>query len=291
MSTDSAKRPGAPVVDVAELERDLGRLSETYRVAQPYPHIVFDDFLEPGVAQAAIAEFPPLDPQQWNNYLHTNERKFSNTDPDSWGPTLQRVLHELNSPRFVAFVGNLIGVENLIADPSLEGGGLHQSTTGGFLNMHADFTVHPHNRNWQRRANILVYLNDDWKPEYGGDLELWSADMKQCVEKVSPVANRALIFTTDVDSFHGHPEPMRCPEGVARRSLALYYYSIEQDPLVRSTEYRARPGDGAHSFLIYADKQMLRWYDRAKRHLGLSDQFASKILSFRDRLRRKRQTD
>jgi len=284
MSTDSAKRPDTPVVDIGELERDLGRLSQTYGNAEPYPHIVFDNFLEPGIAEAAIAEFPPLDPQQWNNYLHTNERKFSHTDPGSWGPTLQKVLQELNSPRFVAFVGKLIGVENLIADPSLEGGGLHQSTTGGFLNIHADFTVHPHNRKWQRRANILVYLNDDWKPEYGGDLELWSADMKQCVEKVSPVANRALIFTTDVDSFHGHPEPMRCPEGVARRSLALYYYSVEKDPLVRSTEYRARPGDGAHSILIYADKQMLRGYDWAKRHLGLSDQTGSKILSFRDRL-------
>ena len=101
------------------------------------------------------------------------------------------------------------------------------------------------------------------------------------------MANRVLIFTTDVTSFHGHPEPMRCPEGVSRRSLALYYFSIEDDPLVRSTEYRARPGDGAHSIMIYADKQMLRVYDWAKRHLGLSDQTASKILGYRDRLRRR----
>ncbi len=155
-------------------------------------------------------------------------------------------------------MSRLIGVDGLIADPSLEGGGLHQSTTGGFLNIHADFTVHPHNRKWQRRANILLYLNDDWKPEYGGDLELWSADMKECVEKVAPVANRVLIFTTDGTSFHGHPEPMPCPEGVARRSLALYYFTLEEDPVVRSTEYRARPGDGFHSVMIYADKQLLR---------------------------------
>ncbi len=242
-------------------------------------------------AEAAIEEFPPLDPSQWNNYLHTNERKFSNTDPDTWGPTLREILEELNSPRFVEFVSRLIGVDDLIADPSLEGGGLHQSTTGGFLNIHADFTVHPHNRKWQRRANILLYLNDEWKPEYGGDLELWSADMKHCVEKVSPLANRVLIFTTDVNSFHGHPEPMRCPEGVARRSMALYYFSVEDDPRVRSTEYRARPGDGAHSIGIYADTQMLRAYDWAKRHLGLSDQTASKVLGFRDRLRRKGHQD
>jgi hypothetical protein len=155
------------------------------------------------------------------------------------------------------------------------------------LNIHADYTVHPHNRHWLRRVNLLLYLNSDWEPDYGGDLELWTADMKRCAKKVSPISNRVLIFTTDATSFHGHPDPMRCPEGVARRSLALYYFSPEVDPMVRSTEYRARPGDGMHSVLIYADKQLLRAYDWAKRHLGLSDQVASKALAFRDRLRRR----
>jgi hypothetical protein len=284
---DVSSATDTPVLDIERLERDLPRMHEIYRSAAPYPHIVIDDFLLPGVADTAMEEFPPLDPRQWNNYLHTNERKFSHTDPSTWGRTLQRILAELNSPRFVKFVGDLIGVDGLIADPSLEGGGLHQSTAGGYLNVHADFTVHPHERKWQRRANILLYLNDDWKPEYGGDLELWSADMGHCVEKVEPVANRVLIFTTDSTSFHGHPEPMRCPEGMARRSLALYYFSVEKDPVVRSTEYRARPGDGAHSIMIYADTQMLRAFDWMKRHLGVSDQLGSKILGMGDRLRRR----
>jgi hypothetical protein len=291
VTTESMSNTEAPVLNLDRLEGQLDHLSATYQSASPYPHIVLDDFLEPGVAEAAMEEFPPLDPEQWNNYLHANERKFSNTDPETWGPTLQTILAELNSPRFVQFVSTLIGVDELVADPTLEGGGLHQSGTGGFLNIHADFTVHPHNRKWQRRANILLYLNDNWKPEYGGDLELWSADMKECVEKVTPVANRVLIFSTDVTSFHGHPEPMRCPEGMARRSLALYYFSVEDDPLVRSTEYRARPGDGAHSIMIYADKQMLRGYDWAKRNLGLSDQTASKILGYRERKRRRGHKD
>jgi hypothetical protein len=275
------------LIDLDELERNIDALHADYMAADPYPHIVLDGVLDPGVAEAAAQEFPPLDPN-WNNYLHVNERKFSNTDPDTWGPTLRQLLTELNSPRFVDFVGQLIGVDNLIADPSLEGGGLHQSGTGGYLNVHADFTVHPHHRKWQRRANILVYLNEGWKEEYGGELELWSADMKRCVRRVAPVASRVLIFTTDATSYHGHPEPMRCPEGVARRSLALYYFSVEEDPLVRSTDYRARPGDGARSVLIYGDKQMLRAYDWAKRRLGLSDQTASTIFGLRERLRRNR---
>jgi hypothetical protein len=276
-----------PVLDMARLEQHVERLHAEYRAADPYPHIVIDNFLEPKAMEAALAEFPDLNPEQWTNYIHVNERKFSNTDAATWGPTLQRILDELNSPRFVQFVGDLLGQDDLIADPSLEGGGLHQSTSGGFLNIHADFTVHPHNRTWQRRANIILYLNEDWDPDYGGELELWSTDMKRCVQKVMPIANRAVIFTTDATSYHGHPEPMRCPEGVMRRSLALYYFSLEKDPMVRSTEYRARPGDGAHSLLIFADKHILRGYDWAKRRLGISDQLASKVLGFRARSRRK----
>lgn len=288
MTTESTNETQIPVLDLDRLESEVHRLGSAYRSARPFPHIVIDDFLDQAVAATAIAEFPPLDPDQWNNYLHTNERKFSNTDPATWGPTLQRILAELNSPRFVRFVEQLIGIEDLIADPTLEGGGLHQSTRGGYLNVHADFTVHPHERNWQRRANLLLYLNDDWKSDYGGDLELWSADMQRCEAKVAPIANRALIFTTDATSFHGHPEPMQCPEGVSRRSLALYYFSVENNPVVRSTNYRARPGDGARSIAIYADTQVLRLYDWTKRRLGVSDQFGSRILSWGDRLRRKR---
>ncbi len=287
MTVEAENEPAGPVLDFGRLERDVEALHEIYRSAEPYPHIVLDDFLIPEVAEQAIDEFPPLEPNRWNNYLHANERKYSNTDPASWGPTLQAILTVLNSPRFVGFVSRLIGVSGLICDPTLEGGGLHQSTTGGYLNIHADFTVHPHSRTWQRRANILLYLNRDWKPEYGGDLELWSPDMSRCVEKVTPLANRVLIFSTDSTSYHGHPEPMRCPEGMARQSLALYYFSVEDDPLVRATRYRARPGDGVHSVMIYADTKMLGIYDWAKRHLGVSDQAAGKLLRLGDRLRRR----
>src|ERR1700722_10360348 len=127
VTTDSLSNTEAPIVNLDRLEGELDHLSATYQSASPYPHIVLDDFLEPGVAEAAMEEFPPLDPEQWNNYLHANERKFSNTDPETWGPTLQTILAELTPPRFVQFVSTLIGVDDLVADPTLEGGGLHQS--------------------------------------------------------------------------------------------------------------------------------------------------------------------
>ncbi len=158
-----------------------------------------------------------------------------------------------------------------MADPSLEGAGLHQTRAGGFLNIHADFTVHPHERHWHRRVNLLVYLNEDWHPEYGGDLELWSRDMRTRVEVVAPIANRAVVFTTGADTWHGHPDPLRCPPDRARRSLAIYYYTVEEAPLARSTEYRARPGDGVKAAVIWLDKELVRAYDWVKRRVGLSD--------------------
>ncbi len=192
-----------------------------------------------------------------------------------------------NSERFVHFLEDLSGIDDLFADESLEGGGLHQSPRGGFLNIHADFTVHPKHQDWRRRVNLLLYLNEDWKPAYGGDLELWSTDMKRSPRKVAPVGNRVVVFTTNADSYHGHPDPLTCPPDMARRSLALYYFTKEDRPLVRSTEYRARPGDGARAALIGLDKYVLRAYDWSKRHLGVSDQLIEPILRRAERFRRK----
>jgi Rps23 Pro-64 3,4-dihydroxylase Tpa1-like proline 4-hydroxylase len=201
-------------------------------------------------------------------------------------PFLQQVIRELNSEEFVRHLSELTGIPDLIADPSLEGGGLHQSQRGGYLNIHADFTVHPHKRNWRRRVNVLVYLNEDWLPEYGGELELWSRDMKACKQKISPVFNRCVIFNTDEDSYHGLPEPIQCPEDMSRKSIALYYFTEESAmPLKRATNYRARPGDGARSILIYLDKQLVNIYSTLKGWLGINDDLISKILRIFNRKR------
>jgi Rps23 Pro-64 3,4-dihydroxylase Tpa1-like proline 4-hydroxylase len=277
-----------PYVDFEALERNIDELHSRYSSAHPFPHIVIDDFLDPELALQAMKDFPGLAPEEWNSFIHANEKKYSNTRPETWPPVLQGLLEVFQGERFVQFLTRLTGIEDLLIDESLMGGGLHYSGAGGFLNIHADFTVHPHRRTWRRRVNLLLYLNEQWQPEYGGDLELWSTDMKRCEQKVAPAGNRAVIFTTNADSFHGHPEPMRCPPELARKSLALYYFTQEDRPLVRSTEYRARPGDGVKALVIYLDKEALRGYDWAKRKLGLSDHTAGKLLDFAERLRGRR---
>lgn len=289
VSVPNTREQPVQALDLERLEAALPDLRARYAAAEPFPHIMLEDFLDPAVAQRAADEFPPVDPERWINYTHVNERKYGNTEPDTWGPTLQALAAELTSPGFVAFLEQLTGIEGLLVDEDFEGGGLHQSLAGGFLNVHADFTVHPHHRHWRRRVNLLVYLNREWDPEWGGDLELWTTDMQRCVERIAPIGNRAVIFNTDADSFHGHPEPLRCPPEVARQSMALYYFTAEDAPMVRSTEYRARPGEGPRrSVMIYLDKQVLRTYDRVKRRLNLSDDFASRVLGRLRRLRPRR---
>jgi len=256
----------------------LASLAREYRDAEPFPHVVVDDFLDAATLRRAAAEFPPV-ADDWTHYAHVNEQKFGQTVRGRFPPTLGAIVDALNSATFVSALTRLTGIEGLIADPGFEGGGLHQSERGGFLNVHADFTVHPHHRDWRRRINVLVYLNEDWQEEYGGHLELWDRAMERCVRRVLPVFNRAVIFNTDPDSFHGHPDPLTCPDGRTRKSIALYYFTQESAPaFVRSTEYRARPGDGLKRVWIRLDTLALRGYDRVKRVLNLDDRVASAVL-------------
>ena len=267
-----------PLVPYASLYGQLGTLRAEFANADPYPHIVVEDFLPRDVIERMHGEFPGVASGDWIHYVHYNERKFGKTNRETFGATIGAVVDELNSPRFLEFLRDVTGIEDLLPDETLEGGGLHQSERGGFLNVHADFTVHPHRRDWRRRLNLLLYLNPTWEESYGGYLELWDTEMHACVRKIGPVMNRCVIFSTDPTSFHGHPDPMTCPPGVTRKSLALYYFTQEAEPFVRSTEYRARPGEGVRGLGIYLDKMALRAYDRTKRALGLDDRFASKLL-------------
>ena len=269
------------ILDMEKWGKIFADSAPAYQQAHPYPFAFFDNFLTPEAAQAAMDAFPGVKDEGWIHYVHVNEKKHGLNKMDMIPPDIQDVIRELNSETFVKNLSRLTGIPDLHPDPSLEGGGLHQTKRGGFLNIHADFTVHPHKRNWRRRVNVLVYLNRDWKPEYRGELELWTRDMKQCAQKILPVFNRCAIFNTDDDSFHGLPEPIQCPEDMTRKSIALYYFTEEEHtPRKRATNYQARPEDGSKRIWIWLDKQVLAWYNIVKGWLGIDDKFVSKVLNF-----------
>lgn len=277
------------LVDLEALNTDMDAKVAAYRSASPFPYIVLDDVLDPDAFAQCVSDFPAVRDEFWKGYLHVNETKYSNTQPDTWGQTLHDVAQEFCSPEFVAWLEELTGIKGLMADWTMDGGGLHQTLRGGHLNIHADFTTHHQHDDWARQVNILLYLNEEWPEEWGGELELWDQQMRQCRAKVRPSGNRMLVFTTSFDSFHGHPDGLTCPEDMARRSMALYYFTKEESPVRRSTNYQARPDDGAGTkAAVWADKRLLDLYDRAKRRLGVSDEAAQKVMARIDRMRSKR---
>jgi len=269
----------------------LPALNSQYRENRPCPHILLEDFLDSGIAEKLASEFPQSASAAWTQYKHANENKLGMPKRELFPPTLGAVTDELNSPEFVAWVSELTGIPNLMADPMLEGGGLHQSGPGGYLNVHTDFSMHHFHTHWHRRVNLILYLNPGWKEQWGGSIELWERKMARCGAKYPPLLNHALIFTTDERSLHGFPDPLTCPEGESRKSLALYYYTLEHGKKVsgHSTDYFARPQDGlTKAATIWLDKKAVDLYSRAKARFGFSDEVASKVLGFLSRKKNKK---
>jgi hypothetical protein len=223
---------------------------ETYRSGDPYPHICLDGFWDAGVVSRVAAEFPELGGKEDIRFNDPNQRKFASRGEDRFGSATKELVHFMNSQPFLEYLSALTGIRGLIPDPYFNGGGFHEIRRGGFLKVHADFNKHA-DLGLDRRINLLLYLNENWEEGYGGHFELWDGDMKRCVKKFLPVFNRMVVFNTTDVSYHGHPDPLTCPEDRSRRSLALYYYSNGRPPgEVRddnriNTSFKARGEDSA----------------------------------------------
>jgi Rps23 Pro-64 3,4-dihydroxylase Tpa1-like proline 4-hydroxylase len=218
-----------------------------YRDADPFPHVVIDDFVDAALLRRIASDFPETDGATARAFDRPQERLKRQVHPQAIASLPARNLFaELNSQAFLSFLSALTGIEGLIADPYFIGAGLHETRTGGYLGIHADFNRHDRIK-LERRLNLLIYLNDDWEGDWGGALELWDRPMTTCRVRADPVMARAVIFSTDLDSFHGHPDPLRCPPDRSRRSIATYYYTTPRDDALgidRTTNFRQRAGSG-----------------------------------------------
>ena len=219
---------------------------------KPFPHIVIDDAIELNLIQEIIETYPTL--SNLRDVIHhkgsTDDKLASKRGDKYQTNSIKALLRFLNSSLFVDFLQILTSIkEPLIPDPHFIGGGMHQIRKGGFLKIHADFCYHPETK-LDRRINVLIYLNKSWEKSFGGELNLYSKDMKNCVQKITPLANRMVIFNTTSHAYHGHPDPLNCPENKTRNSLALYYYSngrpkeeIRSFLENQSTIYKKWPGE------------------------------------------------
>jgi Rps23 Pro-64 3,4-dihydroxylase Tpa1-like proline 4-hydroxylase len=228
-----------------KLESLASENAETYRRGKPFSHIYFDDFLPVGAAEAALRDFPEPKQLDWAEFNRPKERKLAFDQVEKLPRSVREVLYFLNSRPMIQFLETLTGIDGVIPDPYYAGGGLHQIKPGGNLEVHVDFNRHSKLK-LDRRINLLIYLNKNWKEEYGGHFELWNRDMSAAEQKILPVFNRCAIFSTTEFSYHGHPTPLACPPERTRKSMATYYYSNgrpeEEISSEHTTLFQTRPG-------------------------------------------------
>lgn len=215
---------------------DPKALCEAYVSAQPFPHIVLDNLFDDEVLEEVLANFPQPGEIDWVKFDNPTERKLGYHFASPLARPVRDFLYEMNSAPILQFLEQLTGIEGLIPDPYYGGAGPHQILPGGFLKVHVDFNWHPLMK-LDRRLNLLVYLNKDWEESYGGHLELWDREVERCVQRVLPVFNRTVVFSTTDFSFHGHPTPLACPPGRSRKSVSFYYYSNGRPESERSAPH------------------------------------------------------
>lgn len=209
-------------------DRLAGLLAEhapAYLEKKPFAHAIIDNFLPPDVLDKVIQEF--YLPSRWTCYdpPTPTDSKLWCDDETQMGPNTRSLISQFNSSRvFLSFLEKLTGIEGLVGDPGLRGGGLHLIKRGGFLKLHVDFNWHEKLK-MHRRLNLLLYLNRNWEEDYGGHLELCGLGAGAATVRLLPIFNRFVIFSTTDFSYHGHPAPLNCPADRSRQSIAMYYYT------------------------------------------------------------------
>ncbi len=209
-------------INTGFLEGRIDELSLAFKSAAPFPHVSVDGMVQ--LSDDDMARFPTSDWSHWNSLGDKYQiNKLSCDDIDAIPEPFASIIRESSQPRFLRALQKLTGVEKVIPDPYLSGGGLHLSGPGGILGPHTDFHIY-RNLDLYRQINVIFYLNPDWHEADGGSLTLF--DGKEAAVKIVPVMGRMAVFITDDQSVHGFPVPVA--EGKWRRSIALYYYTARE---------------------------------------------------------------
>ncbi|MBS0582666.1 MAG: 2OG-Fe(II) oxygenase [Proteobacteria bacterium] len=217
-----------------------------FRPRDPFRHIVIDDFLAPDYAAQILDQFPPFERGNARNEAGDLGNKSTVEKIRGLGSAYAALDDLVQSREFLGLIGRITDIDDLLYDPWYFGGGTHENRHGQDLDTHVDFNRHPLNR-WHRRLNLIVYLNHEWRDDWGGALQLHS-DPRSAGDRIiaiTPRFNRAVIFETTEASWHGFPRIALPTErqALTRKSVALYFYTKD-----RPTEETA----GTHS-TIYVD--------------------------------------
>lgn len=218
----------------SEMMEKADALHDEFKNAEPFPHVVIDNFFPEEIALRLGRAFPGIDDIDWKfegpgDSKHTGDKKIekvATSNEELFPDEIRFMMMQLQSGIFCNFLNRLTGFEHLAPDPSHHGCGLHSTGNGGRLMLHIDASRHP-NKDLNQLINVIYYCSPDWDVNYGGGLELWNKDASKKIKTVEPLFNRMVIFYTAGKSWHGHPEPVVCPPEMRRNSMALYYYTTD----------------------------------------------------------------
>ncbi len=233
----------------------LDGLHARLKAAQPFPHLVVEGWFNPVLLALVREEFETVPLASWSTQFNAYARVERSHDSTLMGPASQLYFSLLHSSFFLGVLAHVSGVAELITDPHLKGGGLHQTMAGGSFGIHTDFKRHPCTA-LDNRMVFITYLNDAWQPEWNGALELWDSARKQCVAHIEPEFGRSVLMMQGPVHFHGHPSPSKTPPGVTRKSVAAYFYT-NPDSKRMSPEERSEGLVSRYMFASQADRLKL----------------------------------
>jgi hypothetical protein len=205
---------------------------DTFLHAQPFRYVVIDDFFENDFAERLLDEFPSFDRRLAIAESGYTGGKAVNTQIASISPAYEELYGFISSKPFLEFVSRLSGLPDLILDPAMYGGGTHENLHGQELDPHVDFNFDQAEQ-LHRRLNLIVYLNKDWRQEWGGGLEIHSDPRRPGENEIrtfNPIFNRAVLFETNEYSWHGFPK-IDLPEDkrhLSRKSISIYLYTKDR---------------------------------------------------------------
>ena len=250
-------------------------LSEQYQCAEPFPSICIDNFLTEEFATRVASAYPEYEDAKkvGREFNATNESlKVQITEPPLFPSPVAELSDALSSKEFIEIMSKLSGIESLVWDPSFVGGGMHLTKSSGLLDVHVDFNFES-KLDLFRRINILIYLNPVWDKTWGGEVELWDKEVKNCIQSFEPKFNRCVIFSTSDISFHG-VTAVQSPSYISRNSFAVYYYSSEPGDNAgdlyggnHTTIFKARPYEYKKKYVTMPMESFKKTLQQKKRSL------------------------
>jgi hypothetical protein len=207
------------------LGRSVSDLLRDYRRAEPFPHLVLDHLFPADELHLVRDGFPQPSSEKWVN--ERNER-FAKSNLRSavylaeYGYAFASMLH---SAAFLYFMTEITGIQALLPDPYLSGAGYRVMEGGAKFEVHAD-TNHDGHCGLHRRLAMMIYLNQAWRPEFGGQLELWNQDATRCEKVIEPVFNRTVIMEIGDRNFHA-VQPVASGSGAVRKSFMVYFHTVD----------------------------------------------------------------